>query len=177
MQTLVPHNRPSNLSKKIIKKSLENTNGFAVGIWLQHIATVQTVVLHNQLSSPSHKIIKFLGNYHLFQCSQNIGATCCNNANAIIDSKYVHSQCKHQFLTADRQTFQRKSSKNHWKIPMVLQLGYGCSILQQCKQLFFTTSCQARHIKLSNSLEITKHSITQQLTIIWRNTWNILTAV
>ena len=66
MQTLVPHNQLSNLSKKIIKKSLENTNGFAVGIWLQHIATVQAVVLHNQLSSPSHKIIEFLGNYQAF---------------------------------------------------------------------------------------------------------------
>ena len=52
--------------ENIIKKSLENTKCFAVEMWLQHIATVQAVVLHNQLSSPSHKIIEFIGNYQAF---------------------------------------------------------------------------------------------------------------
>ena len=70
--------------------------------------------------------------------------------------------------TAKNKNNNKSWKKHHpnWFLTVVQQTSpwYGCSILQQCKQLFFTTSCQAGHIKLSNSLEITKHSITQQLT-------------
>ena len=93
---------------------------------------MQTVVLNNQASNPSKKIVKNILENAKHFCSWNMAATCCNSANWIIDSKHARSQCKHLFFTTKPQIFQRISPKQ-MEIPSVLQLEYGCRSASRIK--------------------------------------------
>ena len=105
----------SRLSVNTLKENHQNhwkiPSFFAVRIWLQHIATVQAVVLHNQLSNRSHKIIKFLGNYHVFlqlEYGCSIFERCTQNHR--FKTSWLTMQTF--FSKTKRQYLERKSPKS-----------------------------------------------------------------